>query len=138
MRLTAKDDPETIKRFAHIKPASGRRAKLCEAICPATPHKCTLASGHRGPHVAHGLLRKVHAVWDAGTALRPSTDALQRSLDARPSRGASEREPSSLMTAIWSRAVRALSNVEEVVFIILFIAFVFFGIDWFLRIARGG
>ena len=26
MRLTAKDDPETIKRFAHIKPASGRRA----------------------------------------------------------------------------------------------------------------
>ena len=67
-----------------------------------------------------------------------STDALQRSLDARGMRLRDQGDPSTLLGAIWARTVRALSNVEEVVFIILFIAFVFFGIDWFLRIVRGG
>lgn len=138
MRLTAKDDPETIRRFAHIKPARGRRVVLCEAICPGTTRKCTLAAGHHGPHVAHGLLRKVHAVWDSGTELRASTAPLQRSLEARGPRLRDQGDPSTLLAALWARTVRALSNVEEVVFIILFIAFVFFGIDWFLRIVRGG
>jgi hypothetical protein len=88
--------------------------------------------------VAHGLLRKVHAVWDGGTQLRASTAALHRSLETRGTRLQDQGDPSTLFAALWARTVRALSNVEEVVFIILFIAFVFFGIDWFLRIVRGG
>ena len=67
MKLTARDNPETIKRYGHVRKARGWNVRRCARRCPDTPHKCTLHDGHRGPHVAHGLLGRVVAVWDRGT-----------------------------------------------------------------------
>lgn len=142
MRLTVEDNPETVRRYAHIKPSRGPRTRLCSARCPGTKHNCTRAKDHRPPHVAHGLLGKVLAVWDSGsaTARRPTVDP-----PAKPTAGrrTGYRTPSSpgldsevrIFEALRERLSRVISSPDELLFIILFVAFVGFVIHWFTLIA---
>lgn len=137
MRLTVEDNPETIKRYGHIKPARGRRTGSCSTRCPGTARHCTLAKAHRGPHVAHGWFNRVVAVWDAGTgaqAVERTVTGTSRSRarsDVRPMRPVGVRE------ALWRLVVRSISSAEEIALLIFFLVLVWFAIDW-LRLIMGG
>ena len=76
MKLTVEEHPDRIKRYSHMKPAPAWGGRRCGGVFPGTARLCTLAKGHRGPHVHHGALGRVKAVWDAaGTALQHDTPA---------------------------------------------------------------
>jgi len=64
MRLIREEHREEIKKYEHIKPAPTFGPVRCFARLPGTARTCTLAEGHSGPHVAHGMFKKVMAVWD--------------------------------------------------------------------------
>ena len=134
MRLTVEEDRETIKRFGHIKPARGRSTRVCSARCPGTTHTCTLELSHGGPHVAHRFLNRVVAVWDSVTEDRVPGETLKRASEARAQSGLRTRESVGVLGALWKRVVKNPASVEEVTFLVLFLAFVGFAIDWFLRI----
>lgn len=144
MRLTVEEHPEAIKRYRHVERARGWKPTPCSRKCPGTPRICTRAGGHRGPHVAHGRLRRVLAVWDSGGGPRPSDEAVgpprkgktrgpRRS--ARPV-GLRTRSPLGIVAALERAVARATSSLEQIALIILFLAFVWFGIDWLLLILR--
>jgi hypothetical protein len=76
MKLLRKENPEEIKQFEHIKPAPVWGPVRCFAPLAGTPRTCTLADGHSGPHVAHGMFKKVVAVWDSELDLRPAPESL--------------------------------------------------------------
>ena len=132
MRLTVEKDRETIKRYGHIRPAPAWGGIACAARSPGTARTCTLEKGHRGPHVAHGFLKKVVAVWDAGTGAAPE----------KPRTAVGPRMPKEVWTgslvsgmgAFWSQVVRLKPAIGDVALLILFLGFVVFAVDWFLRI----
>jgi hypothetical protein len=95
---------------------------------------CTLAKGHRGPHVAHSIFKKVVAVWDADPGAQAPGRRLRTSGGARAQISAWARGRVGLPGALWGHLVRGTSSMEEIVFLIMFIAFVGFGIDWLLKI----
>jgi len=70
LRLTRNMNPDAIERFADVRPAPVFGPLRCFAGFPGAHYSCTLASGHEGPHVAHGghfwpfRKVKVMAVWD--------------------------------------------------------------------------
>ncbi len=136
MRLTVEEHREAIKRYAHVKPARGRGRRRCAARLPGTARTCTCEKAHRGPHVAHGPLGRVVAVWDWGSAPRP-TAVTKRALTAPTRRGGGTRRPIGLPTrspvgvlkTLRSLAVRLMSSADEIVFIILFLVLVKFAID---------
>jgi hypothetical protein len=134
MRLTAKDDPETIKRYSHVRPASRRGSGRCAVGCSGTAHTCTREAGHSGPHVAHGGLRRILAVWDEGGAARASSESRRRARESRGQGGLPSRRTESLLKRAAQRFVRTFSSIEEVSLFILFVAFVIFAVDWLLRI----
>lgn len=134
VRLTVKDDPESIKRYAHVKPARGWGVKACGARCPGTLHTCTLAGRHRGPHVSHGLFQRTLAVWDDGTEARIGRETLQRSAEARAGSGLRTRAALGTVEAWMARAARLFASVEEVAMIVMFLAFVGFAVHWVLLI----
>ena len=132
MRLTVEKDRETIQRYGHIRPASAWGGRVCAARCPGTARTCTLEVGHRGPHVAHGLFRKVVAVWDKGSGVAPA-----KSRTPAGPRAPKEVWTGSLVGAVgafWSQVVRLKPAIGDVALLILFLGFVAFAIDWFLRI----
>ena len=140
MRLTAEEHPEAIKRYAHVRPARSWRARPCGSRCDGTPLSCTRERGHRGPHVAHGRFRRVVAVWDA-TASTAVPEQPRRSPAPTPARQRGTRPPVGLpdrsggwLRALRSRLSRALSSAEEIVFLIFFLAFVGFAVQWLLLI----
>lgn len=135
MKLTAEHHPESIKRYSHIK--SVRRGAICRQLCPGTTHICSRARGHRGPHVAHGLFRKVVAVWDLGDARpeRASRDAPARG-ERRPV-GLRSRSPVSFLEAVRDLVRQGLSSAEELAWLAFFIAFVGFAVGGFLLIYLG-
>jgi hypothetical protein len=63
LRLTREENPEEIKQYSHIKPSSLSTVR-CFAAYPGTRMTCSLEKYHSGPHVAHGLFKKVYAVWE--------------------------------------------------------------------------
>lgn len=139
MRLTAKENPETIKRYSHIKPARGRRTETCSATLAGTRRRCTLERGHRGVHVAHGRFRKVVAVWDEGSeAGRGSGRAKRKNrpkgkkLTPRIRQGLQGREPAGIMKALRERALSLVTDVENLIFLVMFLAFLGFAIHWVL------
>lgn len=132
MRLTRKENPETIKRYDHIKPARGWKMKVCAVSCPGTAHRCTLASGHRGPHVAHGSFKKVVAVWEPNGVSQTSPKAVRRVPEARATSRLRSRSPVGIVEAVWGRVVRAISSFPEIAFLILFLAFLGFAVNWLL------
>lgn len=127
MRLTVEDNPETIKRYGHLKPASLWGSARCGVRCPGSSHTCTLEKGHRGPHAAHGLFKRVVAVWDAGSVVRKSEDVAL---------GVALRD--DLRNGVVMEAWRAFRNVvpdmETGIYLAFFVAFLGFVIYWVLLI----
>ena len=130
MRLTIEDDPQAIRRYAHVRPTG--RGPRCGVRLSGTDRVCSLEPSHRGPHVAHGRFRRVVAVWQAVTPARPSSEARSRVVEARVQAGLPRRGSPSLPARL-AAPIRRLS-VEDVVLFILFAAFLGFAVDWFLRI----
>ena len=133
MRILADQHPDAVKRYAHLKPA-GRSAKRCGVRCPDTHHRCTRAKDHRGPHVAHGAFRKVVAVWDTGVAVQPSggdeaTPPSRRRRTGKPI-GLPKREI-GLWAGLRERIARTLGSVEQIAFLVFFLAFLGFALHWF-------
>jgi hypothetical protein len=131
MKLTIEHDRETIKRYGHIRPVRGWGARRCDARCPGTSRTCTLETGHRGPHVAHGLFKRVVAVWDTpGTEVVASSDRLRTTLVPRTQSPLRGGNPQGIMKALWHRVVRAADSLEEISWVVLFIAIVGWAIYW--------
>lgn len=134
MRFVTDQHPDAVKRYAHIKPARGSRAR-CGVRCPGTRHRCTRAKDHRAPHVAHGLFRKVVAVWDTGVAAQPlGRGGGEATAPSRPRRtgkpiGLPKREM-GLWAALRERITRTVGSVEQVAFLVFFLAFVGFALHW--------
>lgn len=145
MRLTVEENRQAIKRYGHIKPARGKGAALCAAKCPGTTRRCTLSRDHRGPHVAHGWFKRVVAVWDSGakdrstTGLERATSGTAARRDARSKRpiGLRVGRPAGVLEPLKRRLLDIVSSVEQLVFVILFIAFVGFAIHWIVLMAGG-
>ncbi|MDH3208459.1 MAG: hypothetical protein OEO79_17800 [Gemmatimonadota bacterium] len=145
MRLTAKDHPEGIKRYAHVRPSRGWKATACSSRWPGTSYLCTREKGHRGPHAAHGWFRKVLAVWEpeaggessSGAAGMPAAVKSGRGPPARRPIGLRSRSPVGLLERLRSILVRGVSSLEEIVFLVFFLAFVAFAIGGFLLIYLG-
>lgn len=132
MRLTVETDPESIKRYGHVKPARGIGVRTCGAKLPGTARACTLARHHRGPHVAHGALGRVLAVWDPerGAVARARTNPTKGS--ARDVREAGDPAgPGELVRRVLARVDL---SVEGFALIVLFVALVAFVIHWLLMI----
>jgi hypothetical protein len=127
MRLTVEENPETIKRYAHLRPAPLWGSVRCGVRCPGTSRSCTLEKGHRGPHAAHGLFKRVVAVWDAGFPVgRPEGIAVDRAeRDAFEEGGA---------VAAWRAFRNVVPDMESGIYLTFFVAFVGFVIYWLLLI----
>lgn len=136
MRLTVEKDPESIKRYRHIKPARGWRALACAARCPGTARTCTLHKGHRGPHVAHGMFKKVLAVWDANAEVRGSVERLRATVQTRARSGVRSRRPTAALGALWRGVVRIGDSIGDLALLVLFLAMVGFAIHWLSVIMR--
>lgn len=139
MRLTVEDNPRQLERYRHLKPAGALGGKACGAAFPDSKRTCTRRSGHRGPHAAHGRMRKVVAVWDsaaAGSAESERRRASGRSAppDRRPV-GLPSRRPGGLLRAIIDRILVHVTTVEDVAMLVLFLAFVGFAVHWLFLIA---
>ena len=144
MKLTIEENRETIKRYGHIKPAPMWGSVRCSAKCPGAARNCTLEEGHRGPHVAHGMFKKVVAVWDAGInpqkpesraikARTPETKAIKEKGATAPKRF---REKGLLATlkGLGRSALERAPTMEEALFIVLGLGMVWFAIETSLRI----
>jgi hypothetical protein len=137
MRLTLESNPESLKRYGHMKPArASGLVQLCSNPCPGTTRRCGLEKAHRGPHVAFGLFRKVVAVWDADAEThRPSPPPVGVP-EARPG-GARAREDRSLLRSVGEFLSAPFSSVEELTWIVFFLVFVGFAFGGFLLIFLG-
>lgn len=134
MRLTLQNNPATIKRYANVRPAriwSGRR---CGVKCPGLTRNCTLAKGHRGPHIAHAFPGRVVAVWDSGPALESGGGTGRLAPGARAQQRLRMRNPEGFVEAVWRRTRSVVSSPEDVAFIALFVIMVWFAVDTALRI----
>jgi hypothetical protein len=138
MKLTVQKNREAIRRYGHIKPASRLAASRCSAHCPGTKRTCTLERGHRGPHVSHGLFRKVVAVWDAGTRTHEPEQKVKRAVTSVSRDASWDQGPVASLATFVRRIVRRAPPMEETLFIVFFVAMVGFFIDWALRIIAGG
>lgn len=141
MKLLAKDRPAGLDRYRHIKPARGWRVKRCGRLCSGTSWTCTRERGHRGPHVAHGLLGRLRAVWDGSSdrshesSRKPATSS-KRPRRARRPVGLRQERPKSLLESA-GRALKFLDeHGEEIALIVFFLAFVWFALDWLMIILR--
>jgi len=141
VRLTIEEHGEAIKRYAHVKPAGGSRSRRCSVMCPGTKRSCTVSKGHRGPHVAHNRIRRVVAVWDSGGGAGASSQAAVTRTTPTGSRkggrnagpiGLRSERPVGVLDFLWSRFTRLISTADEFLFLILFIGFVVFVIQWTL------
>jgi len=133
MKFTIEDNPEAVRRYGHIKPASWGAAR-CSAGYPEAERSCTLERDHRGPHVSHGRFRKVLAVWDAGVQVQPAGGKVK--VAAKPP---SRIRPwdGGVVAALVSLARRVVKNappMEATLFLIFFLGMVVFVLDWTLRI----
>ncbi len=134
MRLTAREHPAAVKRYAHVSPAPPW-TRRCGRTCPGTSHGCTLGRGHRGPHVAHGSRRRVLAVWDVADGAVPSAPREGRATARRPI-GLRERTPADLLTTVRRVGLTVASRWEEVALGTFFLAFTWFAIEWLRLIFR--
>ncbi len=147
MRLTVEEHAVAIKRYAHLKPVRGWRARACYAGLEGTGRTCTRESGHRGPHVAHGRFAKILAVWDSGPGSAPSTARRRveqsrarsdsrgshRQVERRPV-GLKDRESHSPVERAFRGLLQFLKAPDEVAFVFLFVLFVYWGVQWILMI----
>lgn len=134
MILTVEKNPETIRRYSHIRPAPFWGSSRCHARCPANARTCTLGKAHTGPHVAHGKFRRVLAVWQGrGTGVMPA----KRPTKAVQAKAPAKIRPPGLAAAMKTFRTRVLAktpSLEEAFLLILAVSMVGFAIDWALRI----
>ena len=133
MRLTIESDPQTIRRYDHVRPARGWRVERCGVVCTGVDRACTRELGHTGPHVAHGRLGKVNAVWEADSATRARPEARARVVEAARQGGLPSQRSGSALRAVGRWFTDRVSSVEDVAMLILMLAFFGFAVDWFLR-----
>ena len=133
MRHTIETDPHAIRRYSHVRPARGWKVKRCDAACRGAEHLCTRELGHRGPHVAHGSWGRVKAVWEGDVALRAPPEALQRVVEAARQGGLPSRRSGGALESLGRWVTDRVSSVEDAAMLILFLAFLGFAVDWFLR-----
>jgi hypothetical protein len=139
MRLTLEDNPESLKRYGHLRPArAGGLEQLCHDRCPGTRHRCSREKGHREPHVAFGLFRKVVAVWDKGAQeampSRAPSPAEKRSARRGPRRA---RRAPTLFARLRDFLGAPFSSFEELAWAMFFLVFVGFAVGGFLLIYLG-
>ena len=134
MRLIASEHGESIRRFAHLRRARSIGARSCAVRLAGTRHSCTREEFHRGPHVAHGAFRKVVAVWDTGGGPATKIGSVRES----KARQRPTRRPVGLRTSPTGGAVsrgarrilRMIMDIEELALLLMFVAFVYFGVGW--------
>jgi hypothetical protein len=134
MKLTVEENREALRRYGHVRPAAGGSAR-CSARCPGTPRTCTLASGHRGPHVSHGRFRKVVAVWDGPARVRHTE--ITRKQPVGPTARRDLRRTGFLVALRESlgRMIRRPQHyMEEILLLVFALAMAGFVLDWALRI----
>ncbi|MGW8267218.1 MAG: hypothetical protein ACWGSQ_12705 [Longimicrobiales bacterium] len=134
MKLTVEENPETIKRYGHLRPAPRWGAERCSARCPGTSRNCTLEAGHRGHHVAHGLFRRVVAVWDSGGQAEKAHRKGKRPGAAVVKPGVRAGGAAVALRAFWGRIRRSPPSLEGVFLFVLAVSMVGFALDWALRI----
>lgn len=137
MRLTAEHHPEAIKRYRHIKRAGRRDGPVCGARFGESRHRCTRERAHRGPHVVHGRLGRLVAVWDdGGSRPAPSRDAPKKTrpgkVVGRAPVGLPARRPRSALQGMTDFAKQLFSSVEDVALLTFLLAFIGFAIHWFI------
>lgn len=129
MRLTRAEHPESIRRYAGLRPAPRGRPR-CGRRTRGVRRPCSRPRAHHGPCVAHDRLRRVVAVWDSGGA--PVAQSVARRT-GRPS-GLSAR-PGPL-GRLWDFARAAFGHLDEVAMVAIFGLFVYYGFQWILLILR--
>jgi hypothetical protein len=136
LRLTVEDNPEAVKRYRHIKPASVLRKRPCATVWRDQRHTCTREKGHRGPHVAHSLFRQVVAVWESVGAREVVGEAVGRKSQARTRNdlrgrpvGLRGKSSGSVLKILVGLVRRAISSPDEIAFVLLFAVFVWFAIE---------
>lgn len=134
MRLTVEEDRDTIKRYGHIGPAPAWGAGRCSVRCPGTERTCTLAKDHRGPHVAHGLFRRVMAVWDTNGEERGSRKNVKTAVAPRAHGEVWTGSLFGSLAAFWDQVVALRSSVGDIALFVMFLGFVAFAIRWLLLI----
>lgn len=129
MKLTRDDQAVSLRRYAHLRPVG--HSKRCARHCPGTRYTCSLKRGHRGPHAAHDVLRRLCAVWDSGDATHSSSPSPPAR--RRPSHVRSTRDES---VAGWVRrwVGSVFSHLDELAMIAFFCVFVYYGFQWLLLI----
>lgn len=140
MRLTIEENRDALRRYAHLTAPRGWGATRCSAPCPGTARACTRARGHSGPHVAHGRFRGVVAAWDSGapgTAVGPSSPRQVAGAGIPGGRGGAVLgSPGGgglrRLRALRDLATSFVTNVEELVYLLFFLAFVGFAVHWFV------
>jgi len=135
MKLTLDKNRERIKRYSHIKPAP-RGSVRCFTKCPGTLHTCTLKKGHAGPHVSHGRLKRVVAVWEGRVNAPTMPKRVGRTVAATPRRDLRTRGLVPALKAFWGRVSRRTPSLEEVFLLVLALSMAGFAIDWALRILQ--
>lgn len=134
MKLTVEENRETIKRYAHIRPAPPWASARCSVRCPGSSRVCTLEQGHRGHHVAHGMFQRVVAVWASGARARKAIERADRAGGSTQRRGPRDEGLTAALEALRGHIVRATPSIEGVVLLILGLSMVGFALDWALRI----
>jgi hypothetical protein len=134
MKLTIKENPEGIKRYAHVKPAPLLGGSACSARCPGTSYACTLERGHTGVHVAHGRFRRVVAVWDREARGPEPGRKGKGSARAMARRDAGRRRLPAALKGLWKRIVPRPHAVEAFLLILMVLGMLGFAIDLAIRI----
>ena len=135
MKLTIEDNREAMRRYGHLKPARGWRKRRCGVRLRGTTRACTLEKGHTGAHVAHGVFNRVLAVWDEGVAGRAPEVRGTRAASALSRQDLGRGGLLEALKDLRARLVRQPGHfLEEIAFLVFFLAFVGFVLDWALRI----
>ena len=137
MRLTREENPESLRRYQHIKPARAGVSRQCLQLCPGTTRTCSREKGHAGPHVAFGLFRRVSAVWDGGEAGAGSRPPGRVRSPKRTPIGLRSGRPAGPLDGIKTFLLSAFSSFEELAWAVFFVAFVLFAVGGFLLIYLG-
>jgi hypothetical protein len=141
MKLTIEKNPETVKRYQHVRPAPRWGSIVCSVQCPGTVRICTREQGHRGPHVAHAKFGKVVAVWDRNAQVEipghKPKDPRQTAVPVRRASASLKGGDGGLgvvFKSIWGRVTGGNFTLEDGFLLLLALAMVGFAIDWALRI----
>jgi hypothetical protein len=134
MRFTIEENRDAIKRYRHIKPAPRWGVVHCSARCPGTLRTCSLERGHTGLHVAHGLFRRVLAVWDRGTKTPTASEKSKRPGRTVARVGSGKMGVVEFFQGIRGQIMRREQSVEEILLLVFAVSMVGFVIDWAARI----